>query len=289
MNAGVVSGMPARLAVWAWTVSLLLALAATVTLYRNAPTLPDQVFKSVDTPIVIIGSSLSLFGIAPSRQQGEPSLLGDGRDHTRLAITALKDDESLDLLQRAIETGAQTILLEANPFVVELQHMYRARQRGPFEHLRHKAPWFFRSVRAGALEFIGLDPEPNGRFVRDVGPLDGEIDINPGKLKADYPLVSHSPRHLDKMKALVRQAEQAGIEIVFLAPPRPRAAADILGPEVLDAIAREITGLAAELELPLFRPQPVWPNDFFADHGHLNTSGRRRFMAELSDWSRQRP
>lgn len=288
MTAGVAVRMPASLALWAWTVSLLLTLAAAVALYRHAPTLPDQVFKGVDTPIVVIGSSLTLFGISPSRQSGETSLLGDGRDHTRLAITALRDDESLDLLQRAIETGAQTILLEANTFVVELQHMHRARQRGPWETLRHEAPWFSWSVRAGALELLGLDPEPNGRFIRDVGPFDAGIDINPGKLKADYPLVWHPPRHLDEMRALVRQAEQAGVDIVLLAPPRPRAAADILGPDAMNALAEEITGLAADLQLPLFRPQPVWPNDYFADHGHLNTSGRRRFMSELSDWSQQR-
>jgi|GEM_PF-2195246 len=289
MKVGAAAGMPVRLAVWAWSLSFLLALVAAVTLVRHAPTLPDRVFDGVDTPVVVIGSSLSLFGISPSRQQGDASLLGDGRDHTRLAITALKDDESLDLLQRAIETGAQTILLEANTFVVELQHMHRARQRGPWENLRHRAPWFFRSVRAGVLELLGLDPEPNGRFVHDVGPFDDGIDINPGKLEADYPLVWHPPHHLDKMKELVRQAEQAGTEIILIAPPRSRVAADILGPDVLQALADRITGLAADLELPLFRPQPVWPNAFFADHGHLNTIGRQRFMAELSDWSQQRP
>lgn len=289
MKAAAAAGMPPRLAVWAWSLSFLLALVAAVMLVRHAPTLPDQVFDDVDTPIVVIGSSLSLFGVSPSRQPGDASLLGDGRDHTRLAVTALKDEEGLELLQRAIETGAQTILLEANTFVVELQHMHRARQRGFWENLRHRAPWFSRSVRAGALQLLGLDAEPNGRFVRDVGPLDDGIDINPGKLKADYPLVWHSPRHPNKMKALVRQAQQAGTEIILIAPPRPRVAADILGPDVLQALADRITGLAADLELPLFRPQPVWPNAFFADHGHLNTSGRQRFMAELSDWSQQRP
>lgn len=287
-TAGISTGQ----AVWAWMISLVLATSLAVVFYGHAPTLEERVFDGVDSPVIVIGSSLMLFGISPSSQGSDSSLLGDGRAHTRLGVTALKDHESLGLLRRALETGVQTIVLEANTFVIDLQKYHRARQRaktrGPWETLRRHAPRFFRPVRAGARALSGLSPEPTGRSIRDIGVLDDGIRLDPGKLNADYPLIPHPLRYPDEMRALVRQAGRAGIEIILVAPPRPRAAADILGPEVLVALAEQITGLAADLELPLFRPGPIWPNEYFADHGHLNYRGRLRFMSELAAWSMQR-
>lgn len=289
MNAVHTAVMSTSQAIAAWAVSFVLAVSIAAVFYTHAPTFEDRVFEGVNAPIVVIGSSLLLFGISPSSDGRDTALLGDGRAHTRLAITALRERESLDLLQKAIESGAETILLEANTFVVDIQHVHRAAQRGPWEVFKHRVPQFFRPIRAGARAIGGVGSEFDGRFVRDVKGIDTESTFDMGKLTTDYPLVLHPPRYPAEMATIVQDARRAGIEIMLVAPPRPQAAADILGPEVTGALEEQLIGLAANLDLPLFRPEAVWPNQFFVDHGHLNLRGRRRFMSELAAWSTQRP
>ncbi|MCR9136718.1 MAG: hypothetical protein NXI27_12020 [Alphaproteobacteria bacterium] len=288
MSAGHAETMSATQAASVWLMSFLMAAGIALALSWHAPVLEERMFEDVDTPVIVIGSSLTLHAVSPFATGQQPSLLGDGRAHTRLAVMSLTERESLGLLRQALASDVETVLVEANPFIIDVHHVHQAKQHSFLEAIGLAVLAFSQSVWAGAMEMAREPTDWNWRIAVEPGNLDDDFTLVPHILEAVFPLTLHPPSHPREMRAIAKEARRRGIEIILVAPPRPEATLDILGPETAGELAMRLTGLAAELDLPLFHTALFWPDDFFVDQGHLNSRGRHRFMSELAAWSKQR-
>lgn len=289
MNAGHAETMSTTQAISAWLVSFLITAGIALALHWQAPVLEDRMLEDVDTPVIVIGSSLTLHAVSPFAAGQQPSLLGDGRAHTRLAVLSLTEREGLELLRKALASGVETVLVEASPFIIDVHHIHQAKQHSVWETIGLAVFAFSRSVWAGAMAMGGEPADWDWRIAVEPENLNDDFALVPHIMEAVFPLTLHPPSHPQEMRAIAQEARRMGIDVILVAPPRPQTTSEIIGPETVGELAKRLTGLAAELDLPLFRPAPFWPDAFFVDQGHLNLRGRHRFMSELAAWSKQRP
>ena len=286
-------GLPvsARRMAMVWCAALVLALTTVIALGRAAPTSTPLPATVPNAPVVVIGSSLIAYAVPPGGETGT-SLLGDGRDHARLAIGSLSEAQALALFERALQGGSRTVFIEAHPLAFD--HAYRTpvRDRQPKawavdlldESRRALAGWHrvlhSRPARGvpvdSAVAEVSWHPEPAG--------LDDGFRVSRGALKMFYPLHLRAPEHRQGWIDHIAFARRNGVQVILVAPPRSQTAAQALGAEASSALQVHLASLAQDLGVPLFQPGPVWPDDCFIDTAHMSRHGRTRFMRELARW-----
>lgn len=256
------------------TVPAWLALAA-------VPGLHVQRLAAKDARIVVIGTSLVGFAIPPEGQ----GLLGEGRDHIRLAAGGMSEDLTLDLCEAALALErTETIVIEAHPFVRDFKDDRRpSRVHGVLGPGAAQIIQTARDLRPAvklSLWRAGLRSDPFASLTAEYQ-VDNADGIRPHTLQRIYPLSIRPPRLEERLDALVAKAKARRVGIILVAPPRSATAARYNGPEVMQRLDQALVALAARLDVPLFAPSGPWPDGLFVDHAHMNRAGRDRFMTEL--------
>ncbi len=281
--------MSARRLAWVWGAALVLAVGTGLALTRQGA---DSAIRTAAlpaalpaAPVVVIGSSL-MAHVVPWHSDASHSLLGDGRAHVRWAIGAISEAQTLQLVAGALQRGARTVLVEVHPLAFDFAFATPARDRTPLAMAKDlKART--REAATGLRRLLNLSPTPAPRLaVLDTEPdtLDHPFKVPPRAFAYFYPLHLREPDDPEAWAALVQRARQQDAAIILVAPPRSRSAADAMGTAAGEALQRHLAALAQELGMPMFQPGPVWPDDHFVDHAHMNRRGRARFMQELARW-----
>lgn len=281
--------MSAHRLAWVWGAALILAVGAGMALTRRdtdsairAAALPATL---PNAPVVVIGSSLMAHAVA-SHGDGNDSLLGDGRAHVRWALGAISEAQTLQLVAGALQRGARTVLVEVHPLAFDFAFATRASEFQPLT-LANDFRRQSRQAASGLRHLLKLSPPPaplQATLFPEPGNLDRLFRVSPRMLALFYPLHLREPADPMAWAALVQRARQQNAAIILLAPPRSRSAADSMGPAAGEALQRHLAARAQELGVPMFQPGPVWPDDHFVDHAHMNRRGRARFMQELARW-----
>jgi hypothetical protein len=234
-------------------------------------------------PVVFIGTSLLLRGLAPTGQDQ----LGDGREHARLASSNLSAPQALGLARLVLaESAVRTLVLEVNPFVRSFAKEWRldAPITGPVGALHWVQHLLFdiRCVATGWLKAQAGQPSMLQDLMQDP-PARGRESAQTIRAQADwlYPMTVHEPHDWAPIEALIRQARQQGCEVVFLMPPRSALAARLQGMQALAALDAQAEAFAARLGVRLIKTAEVWPDELFLDSAHLNLQGRERWRREL--------
>lgn len=265
------------LTIWLFSIVISSAFIAWVVRYPLSDTITDPAEQTIPSaPIVVIGSSLMLYAVPGIGSGKESSLLGDGRDHVRLAISGISEAQSLRLLEKMLTQKVETVFLEANPFIFDFA-----------DQSNHLSVIFFLKQKSRAvaakLNLIlkrGSSPEA---MTAEVSHLFNQFQGNLNQKKV-YPLYLRPPRHLKKLEIIISSLKHKGIKVILIAPPRSLWRAQLIGDLSVKELERSYQNLAKQLDLALFQPEPFWGNENFIDGGHLNNVGRERFINELKVW-----
>jgi hypothetical protein len=279
----------ARKLALAWGAALILAIGAGTALTRRGTDRATPAAAPPATlpaaPVVVIGSSLMAHAV-PWHGDGHHSLLGDGRAHVRWAIGAISEAQTLQLVAGALQRGARTVLVEVHPLAFDFAFATPAHDVRPLA-LANTVLQESRLAATGLRRLLKLSPTPAPRQARLDGEpdtLDRPFETSPRAFAYFYPLHLREPADAVAWAALVQRAREQDAAIILVAPPRSRSAADAMGAAAGEALQRHLKALAQELGVPMFQPGPVWPDDHFIDHAHMNRQGRARFMQELARW-----
>lgn len=249
--------------------------------------LPDHIKDSIEqtippAPIMVIGSSLMRSAIPGIGSGNEGGLLGDGRSHTRLAISGIREEQALYLLERLLKKDVKVIFLEANPFIFDFatykNNLNSTSSLFLTELLRQKSKEIAAKVnfllKRGFL-YETLTDEPRGLFDNFKG------DINQRK---KYPLYLRPPKYIEKLEKIIKILKYKGIKLILIAPPRSMWSAQFIDDSSAKELELSYQRLAKRFDILLFQPDPFWSNENFVDSGHLNNFGRERFLKELKVW-----
>jgi hypothetical protein len=149
-------------------------------------------------------------------------------------------------------------------------------------------PYYFASLSHGGLflrwrqnlvvQQTGIAARGHYGFGQDAGSDYVAIE---GHLQAFQPL----PVLDHYFNALLRLAEQSGVEVLFVAMPVNDATWQSVRPEVREAFTAYLTAYQDRYRHfhLMGEVMPHWPNRYFGDQFcHMNTEGARRFSQELS-------
>ena len=114
--------------------------------------------------------------------------------------------------------------------------------------------------------------------------LDGKIPPRGLEFESTYFVKPTPLRNLGRWDAFLKDAKERGTSVNLLVYPRSQAASDFLADADEDAVRQAIILFAERHGLALFYPAVAWPNEFFADRGHVNRLGRDRYLRELAAW-----
>jgi hypothetical protein len=265
------TGAVVWLAALALAAALLAALAATPPL-RDIPRLPEG------TGIVVIGSSLTTYGIPLDPVPG--GLLGDGRAHARWSTGAITEARTLELVEGALAQGARMLLVEANAFAVR---PHGDRDPAPADLAGRVEAGLARlhgRIEAGLMARAGEAPLP-------VAMRDPKLDPRPWfperlDLAARFPLVLSQPEDPARLDRALAEAQAKGVEVVLYEPPRPASTRAAMGPEGHAAYLAHLSAFAKARGLPLMTFGTDWPDSLFRDDMHPDRTGRARLVAELA-------
>lgn len=249
-----------------------------------------------EAPVVVIGSSLMMYAVPPFGSGGN-SLLGDSRDHVRLALSTITEQQTIGLLKRVLASPAERVFVEIHPFCFDFA--FQTRRDGIFQQTRlHDLVDRIRKSSVHSRRELGRrsgwssDTQDQHSIKETITHeptrLDEAFHITSRSLGQVYPLHLRTPRHLGKLEKLLELAKERDIEIVLVAPPRSQTAVDYLENESTEALKKHIQDVAEQLDLPLFHPARCWPDEYFIDQAHMNRRGRKRFCNELAKWSSER-
>ena len=207
-----------------------------------------------------------------------------------LAAPAISERLTTRLLAHAIESGAETILLEVNAYV----HDYSDYSRGYLElgeplFTAYLARYFrelgarltvnfkrFWSDHPGAPVFFYKSPIDGG---------DSPLDLGAVAPEDYYRLIPLEPVHPGELRRLLERARATGTEVFFFSPPRPRSVVTLIGEAEFVRMMEHVSAVAEDLRVPLWYSSSGWPDDHFIDiKAHVNARGRARFLRELARW-----
>jgi hypothetical protein len=246
----------------------------------------SAIFGDIPAPtVIVIGSSLMLHAVPPSGD-GADSLLGDGRAHARLVMSNITEAQTVALLGLVLKTGVQTVLIEANALAFDFPSRAPVPDQGGFRPVVVMQSLLDLSARAKASLSTLLNP---GRLATEAQNLDATFMVQSDVLAKNYPLHLRFPRNPEALEEVLKTAVATGVDLILIAPPRSQLAANAMGPQATETLRLHFQALARRLDLPLFQPAAVWPNDHFIDLAHMNRRGRARFMLELAQWWASRP
>lgn len=209
-------------------------------------------------------------------------ILGDGRSHVRVWGLALDERTETRLLNAVIDAGIGTIFLEPYPYI----------RRFASDPQKSISPGWVEGVEANLLSGVlrlrtGMRTILNGLLsrteedeaIRQARTFDGDLSSS----KRDYPLRLTFPRNPTALHAAIQRAKAKGLKVIVMGLPRSQSLVDYVGADQVRQLEVRVEALAASLDVPLWSPANTWPNDRFVDQGHLNSNGRRDFVAALRD------
>lgn len=110
-------------AIWFIAITLSIIFTLGIIHYPTLNTVPEPAEEVIPfAPIMIIGSSLMRFAVPGIGSGQDGGILGDGTAHTRLAISAIREEQVLRLLERILHQSypVKTIFLEPIPLFLIL-------------------------------------------------------------------------------------------------------------------------------------------------------------------------
>lgn len=270
----------------AWLLAII-STAGIVCGVSNSAPFRESHFAVPSVPVVAIGSSLFLHGIParPTSIAAADSLLGDGRTHVRVFRDSISEAEALAAMRAAVQGRAETVLLEVNPFAFDFSwQAARASESRVIAWARGAIEWS-RDWNSDIRAWLGRSPPP-----ADEPAFEATEEVQKKHLSMNvfYPLHLRPPKLTLELQEVLAAARQNGVHVLLVAPPRSFAAGFALGRTAIAALEVHLIRVAKFLDLPLFEPGPIWPNELFTDHAHLNRAGRARFLAELRAWWKAR-
>lgn len=274
--------MNTRILARVWIACILLvvvAVGSTVALGWNRESI---VFSMGEAKVAVVGSSLLRTAVPFKPVDG--GLLGDGRLHQRIAVNGLTEAEAISVLDRLVAQKADLVLLEANPFVIDLT------RRGNVQRWWRPKRWW--SSIVGVPFRRGVDRMQGRGFTFNLASeslLGGMFKPKRSTLGRYFPVGVHSPEYPERLGEAVGKAKQAGVRVILVVPPRPGAVAEIMGAENLAEVQTAYENLAATYGLELWVFDTDWPSELFSDRGHFNRAGRERFVTELREKYRRAP
>lgn len=218
--------------------------------------------------------------------------IDDRRNYVRFAVNSMDEQQTLDLLDLVTKRPTEMVLVEINPiafdfaFERQTQEAWASWVLAPFNELRRFSIQTRRGLKivVGAFGGTGTPIQQ----MMDTAPPDQPFRIETDVLAKAYPLSLRSPREAPRLRRIIAKAREAGIEIVFVVPPRSASAENYMGTEAGIEAQKHFAALAQDFGVRLFQPAFAWPDRFFNDQAHLNRAGALRFQEELADWWRQR-
>ncbi len=257
----------------AWVVALA-GTSGLIALLLSTPETFELPQLSDDASIVVIGSSL--LGAAIPARSPEEGILKDGRNHVRWLLGAIGESVSLDLLESAIDQGAETVLLEFSTFTTR-------RLSQPVEDGHGLVPAVERALSSFTARLQGGYDTLRGRdlfasaYHDNAAPAQNWRPERAG-LEKTYALRFTEPS--DRLGSLLRKAASLGTEVILIEPPRPVSGMRHV-PGGKSEFVRHLTKEAQLLERSLWLIGPDWPDALFRDASHLGLEGRQRFLSEL--------
>jgi hypothetical protein len=192
-------------------------------------------------------------------------------------VSRLSDAEAISVLDQLVEQDADLVFLEANLFVVDF-----ARRGGKPPATWSPKTWWSQNV--GVPFRRGIERLRGQNFTVDLAAerlLNAKFEPTLAALQELYPLAVRGPSDPERFGLVMDRAKEAAIRVILVVPPRPRSVAQVMGAVNLAEVQAGYERLATTYGLELWMFGTTWPNDLFADHAHLNSSGRERFVAEL--------
>lgn len=272
--------MTTRQLAGAWFGALTILCGVAIAILRFAPP-PASPFGTGE--IAVVGSSLTLYAIPP-RGEGEGSLLGDGRSHRRVSPNSLDEIEVLELAERAAESDARIVIVEANRLVSSMTGQSRERLcdnfqtglRGALHRPASELGDAFRRLASPSYRLKGTEEAPKLD-------LQGQV-ISPRHIAAIYPLKLRDPSCTARWTDLARRMNDRDGELVLVLFPRSEASYAWQDEKLERELVSRARTVAEQLGVRLFAPEGPWPNSEFVDHGHVNAAGREHFLRELRQW-----
>lgn len=267
----------------AWVLAGL-ALAGAAALLQRAAGMAPPLFHGAR--IAVIGSSQMRFAVS-KQGNGATSLLGDGRSHYRIGLPAISEPETLYLLRRAIDEHAELVLLESHALLYDTaptRELGRCDQ--PARSLRV-------AIKQSQLRLTDTwarwTHKPLSTHDRaDPADLDNLGPLDPTAAGRQFPLHLRDPCDMAGLVELTNRARAQGTRLILLFPPRSASADRLMGTDQVKTLDAAASKLASDLHLEIFKPGATWRDDQFVSLGHVNRSGRNRFVAELQAWMRSR-
>lgn len=260
--------MNSRLFLFTWPAAILIALV-TITSLKHISSL------KLYAPPEIVAIGTSLFRHAFPQDISEEGLFGNGQQHAYFGADRAVERQLIFYLNAAIQNGAETVFLEINPFTFDFAD--RDLEDDNFT-LRMAAQIQIQSITSWRYlkQIVFGVPTAN---------IDAVSSINSKHLQTIYPIKIRPARQYDQLKELISHAKHAGMRIAFVAPPRSKTSADVLGNVLQSKLIAHQKNLASQLGVPLLPISAVWPDDHFVDQAHMNRRGQQRFIQQLKRWN----
>ena len=264
--------------VWAAAFALVLTIViALLPLDENDHAHPHQAIRKVleATPAwdtIVIGSSLTRAAFPPVTG---PASLPD-RTAVRISRSSLKQNELLLIAEYALAAGADEIFIEA-------ERLARTTSVEPGA-IRTWIGGLAQPVRRNLKAILKGESHGTWKIDGESRYLDGKIPPRGLEFESTYFVKPTPLRNLGRWDAFLKDAKERGTSVNLLVYPRSQAASDFLADADEDAVRQAIILFAERHGLALFYPAVAWPNEFFADRGHVNRLGRDRYLRELAAW-----
>lgn len=249
-----------------WFAAIVLAFGAAAMLAFREPgfaRLSSQVSRQVEAGprVVFIGSSLTEAAIPVH------GTLDDlGFRWQRFSLGGLDESRQIVMAEAAVDHGADMLFLEAAAVLRSL--------RRPLLWPVSSLVAFSNRARATLKRERETDLQKEGAYLGGPGP----------KGSAEAKVWPLSPNEPERWRSLVQRMHDRGGEVILLGFPAPASLISDRALQEREALAQAGSDFAAYLGVPLFQPDLIWDDSHFADRGHLNASGRERYLRELGAW-----
>lgn len=276
--SGRVSDGRAMTAVWLCAIAISAGL---MTALLRLTEVPDPELRWMNSPpfSLAIGTSLIRRALPAEASAREFFPEAGGNDRiVRSASPSLSDSESLQRLQRAIDLGIRQILIEIDPLL---------RSFGGPDHIPvrlHPVRHFSERLRLAALQSLSRTSSAAEEAAFDLQYSRRVYDGNPDNLSKYGVIAVHPPRDPDSIARALAAARRKGVKVRWIAMPRSETAVDYFGPAIEAEFAAQLAQFAEKFDATIWRPARYWPNQYFADQGHLNAAGQARFISELQNY-----
>lgn len=254
----------ARVMTFVWLCAVVIAAGGMAGLLRMAPYVE---WRRPPPFGVFIGTSLVQHAVPPVQPANDIFGTAEASDlFVRKSSPALSAVDTLDRVRHAVRIGVKRIFVEVDPLI---------RTRPIETSMLHDINNLSDRLRDAMREWLG-----RSRVWNDF-PGDTIYDGNIRELALIPPATIHPPQDLAAIIDVLALASRQGLDIVWVAMPRPETTVTYLGPTFEIAFSGQLQAFASAFNAKVWRPAIFWPNELFIDRAHMNAAGRARFMSEL--------